>query len=45
MELRYGTYWHVVVGEAFGFEVTYEENNLIYVFFGGHIGICAWKCH
>ncbi|CAG7718080.1 unnamed protein product [Allacma fusca] len=44
MDKVYGPYWHVVVGESFGFEVTYQKEHFIYMFFGGNLGICLWKC-
>ena len=35
--IRFGTTWHVVVGEGFGFDISYEvhsyENGYIHVFF------------
>lgn len=44
MDKKFGTYWHVVVGEGFGFEVSYETRNLLYFFFAGNLAIIAWKC-
>lgn len=44
MDKKFGTYWHVVVGEGFGFEVSYETKNLLYLFFAGNLAIIAWKC-
>lgn len=44
MDKKYGVYWHVVVGEGFGFEVSYETKNMLYLFFAGNIGIVLWKC-
>jgi len=44
MDKKYGPAWHVVVGESFGFEVSHECKNLLYMFFGGNMGICVWKC-
>ncbi|XP_031619748.1 dynein light chain 4, axonemal [Contarinia nasturtii] len=44
MDKKYGVYWHVVVGEGFGFEVSYETKNMLYLFFAGNIAICLWKC-
>ena len=41
---RFGPSWHVVVGEGFGFEVSYELKNLMYMFFAGNLAVCAWKC-
>lgn len=44
MDKKYGAPWHSVVGEAFGFEVTHECKNLLYMYFAGNLGICVWKC-
>ena len=44
MDKKYGAPWHAVVGEAFGFEVSHECKHLLYMFFGGNMGICVWKC-
>ncbi|XP_055373617.1 dynein axonemal light chain 4 [Condylostylus longicornis] len=44
MDKRFGTHWHVVVGEGYGFEVSYETKNILYLFFGGNLAIVAWKC-
>ena len=40
---RLGAAWHVIVGETFSFEVTFESDFFIYVFYGS-LGIVAWKC-
>jgi len=44
LDKKFGTSWHVVVGEGFGFEVSYEVQNLMYMFFAGNLAVCAWKC-
>ena len=44
MDKKYGNSWHVVVGEGFGFEVSYELNSLMYMFFAGNLAVCVWKC-
>eukprot|EP00128_Syssomonas_multiformis_P014968 Colp12_sorted_trinity150504_noHs@2344 len=44
MDKKYGSSWHVVVGEGFGFEITHEVKNILYMFFGGTLGIVLWKC-
>lgn len=44
MDKKYGIYWHVIVGEGFGFEVSYETKNLLYLFFAGNLGVVLWKC-
>ncbi|KAJ3076128.1 Dynein light chain 4, axonemal [Podochytrium sp. JEL0797] len=35
MDKRCGSSWHVVVGEGFGFDVTHEMRNLMFMYFGG----------
>lgn len=44
MDKKFGTYWHVIVGEGFGFEVSYETKNILYLYFGGNLAIVMWKC-
>ncbi|XP_040215424.1 dynein light chain 4, axonemal isoform X1 [Rana temporaria] len=44
MDKKFGSSWHVVIGEGFGFEITHEVKNLLYMFFGGSLAICVWKC-
>ena len=36
---------NVVVGEAYGFEITHQEGSLLYMFFGGSTAITIWKCN
>lgn len=42
MDKRSGNSWHAVVGEGFGFEITHEMKNLLYMFFG-NLGVLVWK--
>ncbi|XP_061683862.1 dynein axonemal light chain 4-like [Syngnathoides biaculeatus] len=44
MDKRFGTAWHVVVGEGFGFGVTHEAKHMLYMFYGGSLAVCIWKC-
>ncbi len=44
MDKKFGTFWHVVIGEGFGFEVSYETKHILYLFFGGNVAIVLWKC-
>lgn len=44
MDKKFGAPWHAVVGEGFGFEITHEVKNLLYMFFQGNMAICVWKC-
>ena len=43
LDKRMGQPWHVVVGQHFSFDITYEEGNLLYVFWGGDIAVLAFK--
>ncbi|KAI9098666.1 hypothetical protein DFS34DRAFT_81874 [Phlyctochytrium arcticum] len=43
MDKRCGSSWHAVVGEGYGFEVTHEMRNLLYMYFGGNLGVLVWK--
>jgi hypothetical protein len=43
MDKKFGAAWHCVIGEGFGFEITYQAKNMVYVYYG-HIGILAYKC-
>eukprot|EP00095_Tigriopus_kingsejongensis_P002998 snap_masked-scaffold784_size97500-processed-gene-0.4 protein:Tk02998 transcript:snap_masked-scaffold784_size97500-processed-gene-0.4-mRNA-1 annotation:"hypothetical protein CAPTEDRAFT_157041" len=42
LDKKFGCSWHVVVGEGFGFEVSYEIKNLMYMFFAGNLA-CMGK--
>lgn len=44
MDKKFGPSWHAVVGEGYGFEISYECKSLLYMFFGGNVAICIWKC-
>ena len=44
MDTKFGPSWHAVIGEGFGFEITYEVKNLLYMFHAGTYSICLWKC-
>ena len=44
LDRKFGASWHVVVGEGFGFELSYEVKKLLYMFFAGTLAVCVWKC-
>ena len=44
MDKKFGPTWHAVVGEGFGFDITHDCRHLLYMFFGGSVAICLWKC-
>ncbi|KAF5306146.1 hypothetical protein FQR65_LT07422 [Abscondita terminalis] len=43
MDKKFGAPFHVVVGEGYGFEITYECKTLLYMYFAGTLAICIWK--
>ncbi|CAG9761139.1 unnamed protein product [Ceutorhynchus assimilis] len=43
MDKKLGPPFHVVVGEDFGFEISYECSTLLYMFFAGNLAIVIWK--
>lgn len=44
LDKKFGASWHVVVGEGFGFEISYEVKRLLYMFYAGTLAVCVWKC-
>eukprot|EP00045_Choanoeca_perplexa_P022085 m.8298 g.8298 ORF g.8298 m.8298 type:complete len:107 (-) comp9141_c0_seq1:69-389(-) len=44
MDKKFGGPWNVVLGEAFGFEITQQEGNMLYMYFGGATAVLVWKC-
>lgn len=40
---KFGKTWHAVVGNAYGFEITYESDSLLYLFESGELAILLWK--
>jgi dynein light chain 4, axonemal len=43
MDKKFGSSWHVAIGEGFGFDITYQSRNMIYVYYGS-IGVLCYKC-
>lgn len=39
---RFGPTWHCVVGEGYGFDITYQQGSMAYIFFG-HVGVIVFK--
>ena len=44
MDKKFGGPWHAVVGEGYSFELTYNLKNIMYMYFGGTLAVCVWKC-
>ncbi|KAF5306982.1 hypothetical protein FQR65_LT07205 [Abscondita terminalis] len=43
MDKKFNPPFHAIVGEGYGFEITYQTDNLLFMFFGGNLAICVWK--
>ncbi len=39
---KFGSNWHCVIGEGFGFEVTHQHRQLVYMFYGT-VGVLCFK--
>mmetsp|Transcript_18065 Transcript_18065/g.63935 ORF Transcript_18065/g.63935 Transcript_18065/m.63935 type:complete len:105 (-) Transcript_18065:50-364(-) len=44
MDKKFGSTWHVCIGEGFGFEVTYQARNLLYLYYAAKLGVLVFKC-
>ncbi|KAG8343876.1 putative Dynein light chain type 1 [Trypanosoma vivax] len=43
MDKKYGPSWHCVMGEGFGFDISYEMKHLMYMFHKGYVAIVVFK--
>lgn len=43
MDKKFGSPWHVVVGQGFSFEITHEVKTILYMYVGGKTGVLVWK--
>eukprot|EP00758_Cryptobia_borreli_P002826 Tbor_TRINITY_DN3324_c0_g1::TRINITY_DN3324_c0_g1_i1::g.23434::m.23434/K10412/DNAL4; dynein light chain 4, axonemal len=43
LDKKFGSPWHCVLGEGFGFEITYELKHLMYMYHKGYIAIVIFK--
>ena len=43
MDKKFGAMWHCAIGEGFGFDITYQQRNMIYVYYGT-VGVLCYKC-
>jgi hypothetical protein len=44
LDKRYGATWHCVIGEGFGFEITYEARQMLYMQYQEKLAILVYKC-
>lgn len=43
MDKKFGAPWHVTVGRAFAYEITYEMRSILYIYIGGRTAVLLWK--
>ena len=43
LDKKFGSPFHVVVGEAFSFSINYEEKTLLHMYTGGNIAVLVWR--
>lgn len=43
MDKKFGTFWHCIIGEGYGFDVSYQQRHMMYVY-TGEIGVLVYKC-
>ncbi|XP_033210165.1 dynein light chain 4, axonemal-like [Belonocnema kinseyi] len=43
LDKKFGSPFHVIVGEAFSFSINYEEGTMIHMYTGGTISALIWR--
>jgi dynein light chain 4 len=43
MDKKFGSTWHCIIGEGYGFDISCERRYLLHVYYG-NIGILCYKC-
>lgn len=43
MDKKFGESFQVVVGESYGFAVSYQDKSLLYMFTGGNLAVLIWR--
>lgn len=44
LDKKFGPSWHCVVGEGFGFNITFNTSHMQYVYYGEKLGVLIFKC-
>ena len=40
----FGGHFHVVVGEGFSFEITYQYRHMLHLYYGENVAVVVFKC-
>eukprot|EP00947_MAST-08B_sp_MAST-8B-sp1_P000530 g530.t1 len=43
LDKKYGAAWHCCIGEGLAFEITYQQKNMMHLYYG-KVGVIAYKC-
>ncbi|ETV71756.1 hypothetical protein H257_12917 [Aphanomyces astaci] len=43
MDKKFGSFWHCFIGEGYGFDISYQQRHMLYMYVG-EIGILVYKC-
>lgn len=43
MDEVFGSLWHCILGKGFGFEVSFEKENLLYACIDEEVAVLLWK--
>ncbi len=44
MDKKYGASWHCALGRGFSYDVTANDKNLLFGYYGGIFGVLLYKC-
>jgi len=44
LDKKFGPTWHCVVGEGFGFNITFNHQHMLYMYYQEKLGILIFKC-
>jgi dynein light chain 4 len=44
MDRKFGASWNCIIGEGYGFNITYQLKNMIFLYYQGNLGILLFKC-
>eukprot|EP00455_Lapot_gusevi_P043762 TRINITY_DN5368_c0_g3_i1.p1 TRINITY_DN5368_c0_g3~~TRINITY_DN5368_c0_g3_i1.p1 ORF type:complete len:104 (+),score=2.33 TRINITY_DN5368_c0_g3_i1:257-568(+) len=43
MDRKFGEWWHCIIGEGFSFEITFQQRNMMYLYYQ-NLAILLYKC-
>lgn len=43
MDKKFGTFWHCILGEGYAFDVNYQANSLLFMYYNGCQAVLVFK--